>query len=123
MNIKKFAQITNLSPYTLRYYEKIGLILNLERDGSGYRRYSEKDIEWIEFLKKLKATGMPLKTMKTFAQLRNTGEKTASSISARIIILEEHEKKLQKDLLETQNFLDNIKNKIKFYKKQLQIKK
>lgn len=121
MNIKQFAKITNLSPYTLRYYEKIGLILNLKRSSNGYRCYSEKDAAWVEFLKRLKETGMPLSQAKTFAQLRKAGE-NVSSISSRIILLEKHQKKLQKDLLETQKFLTNIKDKIKLYKKYLQTK-
>lgn len=44
--------------HTLRYYEKIGLIVAIGRNSNGYRYYSAADIEWISFLKRLKATGM-----------------------------------------------------------------
>ena len=55
MNISEIAESTGLSAHTLRYYEKIGLILSVAKDSSGHRDYSASDLEWIEFLKKLKA--------------------------------------------------------------------
>ncbi len=58
--IQQIAKETNLSRHTLRYYERIGLILDVDRAPNGHRRYSDDDIEWIAFLKQLKATGMPL---------------------------------------------------------------
>jgi DNA-binding transcriptional MerR regulator len=118
MNIKQFAKITGLSSHTLRYYEKMSLILDIKRDTNGFRFYSENDLAWIDFLKKLKATGMPLIDMKTFAQLRRAGE-TEPSISARIAILEKHRKKIQADVIEIENFLAKVKEKIKFYQKKV----
>ena len=50
----------------------IGLVLNVVRDPKGHRDYDEKDVAWVEFLKRLKATGMPLNMMKTFG-LRMSG--------------------------------------------------
>ena len=49
--IGKVSEITGLSKDTLRYYEKIGLIKQLEKDNSGRKKSSERDIVWIEFLK------------------------------------------------------------------------
>ncbi len=43
MNIKKFSKLTEISAHTLRYYEKIGLILNVARDSNGHRDYNEDD--------------------------------------------------------------------------------
>ncbi len=68
--IGKVSQMTGLSRDTLRYYEKIGLIRHLEKDESGRKKYSEKDIEWIEFLKRLKTTKMSLKDIGKYADLR-----------------------------------------------------
>lgn len=76
MDIKTISKITGLSAHTLRYYEKIGLLLNIERDSKGYRDYSEKDVVWIEFIKRLKATNMPLNEIKKFAVLRSKGDST-----------------------------------------------
>lgn len=76
-SIQQVAKLTNISSHTLRYYERIGLILDIDRSSSGHRRYSDFDLEWISFLKQLKRTGMPLEQMKKFAELRRLGDCTA----------------------------------------------
>ena len=113
MNIKKFSKLTELSSHTLRYYEKIGLILYVARDSRGHRNYNEKDVAWVEFLKRLKATGMPLNTMRTFADLRYKGD---STVHDRLQILEDHYRKVIENigiLLEHKN---KLADKIKIYK-------
>ena len=55
--------MTEISEYTLRYYEKKELI-RVERDMAGRRVYTVSDIEWIKFIKKLKDTGMLLRNIK-----------------------------------------------------------
>jgi DNA-binding transcriptional MerR regulator len=58
LTIQQVAEITGLSEHTLRYYEKIGLIHPINRADNGHRRYSPDDTGWIDFLNKLRATGM-----------------------------------------------------------------
>ena len=87
MTINTIAKRTGLSAHTLRYYEKIGLLVNIRRDSKGHRQYGESDMVWIEFIKRLKATSMPLKEMKRFADLRSRGDAT---IDDRLTILENH---------------------------------
>ena len=60
MIIGEFSRLTGISAYTLRYYEKKGL-LHVERDGAGRRDYREADVEWVKFIKRLKDTGMLLR--------------------------------------------------------------
>lgn len=74
---QQMATITGISAHTLRYYEKINLLLDIARDKNGYRRYSKADVEWVGFLCQLKATGMPLAQMQVFAELRHQGGHTA----------------------------------------------
>ena len=62
-SIGEFSKATGLGIHTLRYYEHENLIIPL-RNSSNRRRYSEKDIAWIAFIKRLKATGMPIKEIK-----------------------------------------------------------
>ena len=57
MHIKAFSQMCGLSAHTLRYYEKIGLLSAVERTDSNHRRYSERDVAWINFIKRLKEIG------------------------------------------------------------------
>ena len=63
-----------ISAHTLRYYEKIGLLPAVERTDSNHRRYSERDVAWIAFIKRLKATNMPLSEIQRYAELREQGE-------------------------------------------------
>lgn len=58
--IQQVAALTHLSEHTLRYYERIGLLDPIYRASSGHRRYSTHDIGWIEFLIRLRTTGMPI---------------------------------------------------------------
>ncbi|MCP1224670.1 MerR family transcriptional regulator [Sebaldella sp. S0638] len=117
--IGKVSQMTGLSRDTLRYYEKIGLIRHLEKDESGRKKYSEKDIEWIEFLKRLKTTKMSLKDIGKYADLRYEGDETSGERKKMLTkqlekIMEEIEK-----LMETKQILiwkiktyDEIEKKI-----------
>lgn len=77
MNIKTFAEQTGVSAHTLRYYEKIGL-LQVQRTQSGHRVFSDKDLEWITFILRLKDTGMPLEDIQKYAEFRSQGGKTQS---------------------------------------------
>ena len=65
-----------LSADTLRYYEKIGLLNNVQRNSSGHRVYSAKDVKWFEFVIRLKETAMPLEEILEYARLREQGSST-----------------------------------------------
>ena len=77
MNIKTFSNSIELSVYTIRYYEKIGLFHNIQRNASGHRAFTKDDIAWAKFIKRLKDTGMPLSTIRQYAILREEGDYTA----------------------------------------------
>ena len=81
------AQRCGLTAHTLRYYERIGLIHAVARGTDGHRRYSAHDLAWVDFLTRLKATGMPISRMLEFAVLRREGD---SSVPARRALLEAH---------------------------------
>ncbi len=114
MKIKRISQLTGLSAHTLRYYEKIGLLLNIERDSKGYRDYSEKDLVWIEFIKRLKATNMPLNEIKRFAEFRSKGD---STINDRLKILENHQSRVNEQMDNLSIHQKKIKEKIELCKK------
>jgi DNA-binding transcriptional MerR regulator len=85
--IEEVAKQTGLTAYTLRYYERIGLIAAVGRSTSGQRRYAASDMAWIAFLLRLRTTQMPIGMMQTFATLRSRGDAT---IPARRQLLENH---------------------------------
>ena len=113
LTIQDVAARTGLSSHTLRYYERIGLIQPVERADSGHRRYSEHDVGWIEFLKKLRATGMPIREMKQYADLMLQGDHTAG---ARRRILEQHGERMRAQIDELNDCLSCIEWKIAHYK-------
>lgn len=113
MNMKKFSDVVGLSSYTLRYYEKIGLLKHVQRNSSGHRVYSNRDIDWVNFIKRLKDTGMPLEEIQKYASLRALG---AQTLSARQELLETHREKLKEHIQQEVEHLDALEVKIDLYK-------
>jgi DNA-binding transcriptional MerR regulator len=113
-SIQQVAKMTGLSTHTLRYYEKIGLIKNVQRDQTGYRQYTDVDLAWIQFLIRLRVTGMPMLKMKQFSDLRQKGD---STITARKELLEEHYKDVLGKIEELELNSQRIEEKIAHYKK------
>ena len=68
--------LVGLSADTLRYYEKIGLLKNVQRNSSGHRVYTAKDVKWLEFVIRLKETAMTLEETSEYARLREQGSST-----------------------------------------------
>ncbi|MCL1981388.1 MAG: MerR family transcriptional regulator [Proteobacteria bacterium] len=110
-SIGKFSQMMGVSIYTLRYYEKLGLIVPVRRD-NGQRRYSENDVTWLQFIKRLKATGMPIKEIQTYAELRSNGDSTMPQRMEMLVI---HRTALKEEIAKLQEHLENLDNKIDYY--------
>lgn len=110
--IQQVAKITNLTVHTLRYYERIGLLPPVTRTANGYRQFSAVDIEWIHFLTRLRDTGMPIRKMRQFAELRYCGSET---VSERRMLLQEHWEEVNKHILELQQNVKAIEDKINYY--------
>lgn len=87
LSIDEVAKRTGLTAYTLRYYERIGLIAPVGRAAGGQRRYAASDMAWIEFLLRLRSTHMSIGKMQSFAKLRGAGD---STVPDRRQMLEEH---------------------------------
>jgi len=113
MSIAGAAQATGLTAYTLRYYEQIGLIAPVERR-SGARRYSPDDMGWLEFLVRLRATGMSMRDMQRYAQLRRQGN-TPASLAERQTLMEGHAQRVEADMRVLGETLEYIRKKIHIY--------
>ncbi|MGF1716855.1 MerR family transcriptional regulator [Photobacterium chitinilyticum] len=113
MNMREFSERTKLSSHTLRYYEKIGLLNNVQRNSSGHRVFTTKELDWVNFIIRLKETAMPLDTILHYSNLRALGE---STITARKTLLEEHRHKLQSQIENQLQHLNALETKIDFYK-------
>lgn len=113
MNMREFSDRVELSAYTLRYYEKIGLLKHVQRNTSGHRIYSKKDIDWVNFIKRLKDTGMPLEEIQKYASLRELGAQTAQERQA---LLEAHQRNLIEHIWQQNEHLKALDEKINLYK-------
>lgn len=112
LTIQEAASETGLSEHTLRYYERIGLIEGVDRAKNGHRRYTEQDLGWIEFLKCLRNTGMPVAQMLAFSELARSGDHT---IDARLELLNAHRSAVLQEIEELHQHLAKIEHKIDFY--------
>ncbi len=115
-SIGEFSKLTNLGIHTLRYYEHEGLITP-ERNASNRRCYSDKDLTWIEFIKRLKDTGMPIKEIKHYAELRATGDPT---LSERMEMLVQHRQALNDQIAQLQEHKTKLDEKIEFYRNEIE---
>jgi DNA-binding transcriptional MerR regulator len=112
LTIQEVADRTGLSTHTLRYYERIGLIHPVDRASSGHRRYSASDVGWLDFMRCLRSTGMPIREVKRYSELFAEGDRT---LAERRALLEAHRRRIEEDMRELAKNLEAIKYKIAYY--------
>ena len=115
MKIGEIANKTNLPASTIRYYEKKELI-KVDRDKNGRRYYKESDIEWIKFIRRLKETGMLIKDIQHYSELRYVGSIT---MPERLQILQLHRNYVLEQQLKWTEYLQNLDDKIEFYQQSI----
>ena len=113
LTIAQAAEEAGLSVHTLRYYERAGLLTPIERNGSGHRRYSAEDVGWIVMCTRLRATGMPIRRIREYAELVRAGE---GNEAERLALLEAHRADVKRQLAETRRNLEAIDYKIDLYR-------
>lgn len=113
LTITEVSKRTGLTAYTLRYYERIGLIAPIARAGGGQRRYAASDMDWLEFLIRLRATDMPIHRMQAFARLRSEGNRTAGE---RRHMLDQHLTEVMAQIQALQQSAQVLQDKIVFYR-------
>ena len=110
-SIGEAAAKCGLSQHTLRWYERIGLLANIERGGDGRRRFSERDLDWLSLLTKLRATGMPVRDMRRYAELVRSGAGQAE----RVELLKKHRAEVRRALASQRECLRLLDAKIGHY--------
>src|SRR5690606_21147497 len=111
--IAKVARRTGLTPHTLRYYEREGLLLReVDRSATGHRLYHEDDISWIKMITRLRATGMPIREVRRYADLARAGDATREE---RLELLRAHRQRVVEWLATVEEHLKAIDYKIEFY--------
>lgn len=118
MNIKKAAELFDLSVDTLRYYERIGVIPPVNRNASGYRDYTTNDLNWIYLAKRLRNAGLSIESLIEFAQLAQKRKEFDVS-AAQKQILNEQLAELDTKIQELQKVRELLLYKIETYDEHL----
>jgi len=114
LTIQEVAKATMLTPHTLRYYERIGLIHPIQREENTRRHYTADDVGWIEFILKLRATGMSIKDMQRYAELQRQGDET---LPERVEMLKSLRDSVEARIEELNEHLKLVHYKIDYYQK------
>ncbi len=112
MKIAEVSEQYGISPDTLRYYERIGLIQSVSRNANGIRDYREVDIRRVEFIKCMRSAGLPIEVLIEYVGLVQQGDET---IEARKEILKEQREHLAAKVKEMRATLDLLDHKIEVY--------
>jgi DNA-binding transcriptional MerR regulator len=114
LSIAEAAKRTGVSVHTLRYYERAGLVVTPpNRTAGGRRRYQKLDLEWITVCTRLRATGMPIKAIRRYAELVSAGH---GNEKERLALMEAHRADVLAKLAELQQNLQLIDHKIDVYR-------
>lgn len=111
MSIAEVANLLDVSPHTLRYYERVGLI-SVARDGAGRRRYDAEDVRRLVFLTRMRLSGMPMRDLVHYVALVDAGEAT---VPERLDMLLEHRDMIRRQLRELTLSLAATEYKIATY--------
>ncbi|WP_327094860.1 MerR family transcriptional regulator [Nocardia vinacea] len=119
LSIGEAARRTGVSVHTLRYYERAGLVITpIDRTASGRRRYHQLDLDWIYVCTRLRATGMPIQTIRRYAELVAAGN---GNEPERIALMEAHRAEVVAKLAEIQENLALIDRKLDIYRGRIAI--
>ncbi len=116
MRISEVSKHFDISPDTLRYYERVGLIPAVNRTESGIRNFNQTDIEWVEFIKCMRSAGLTIEVLTEYVELVQQGDPTNE---ARKQILINQRDELVRKMEEMQKTLDLLNYKIEVYEKAL----
>lgn len=110
--IKTMAQKAGLTEYTLRYYEREGLLPPVGRDENGRRRFSDRDLDWISLVCCLRDTGMSIAEIRRYIDLCKEG---SSTVPDRRQLLIDHKAYIEKKIGQFERYARKIDGKIEYY--------
>lgn len=110
-SIGEVAKRMGITTHTLRYYEKEGLLPRIRKNSSGARRFNDGDLLWLKILESLKATGLSLKDIKYYLELKLQGDKT---LSERKQIFLKQKERLEEQIKALGDCIEKVNFKIKY---------
>ncbi len=112
MTIKEISIKYNITPDTLRYYERVGMIPPVSRTAGGIRNYNEDDEKWVELAKCMRSAGLPVEAMIEYVKLFKEGD---STLFERLRLLTEQREKLLEQKKQIEETIDRLNFKISRY--------
>ena len=119
MTITEVSKKYDMTPDTLRYYERIGLIPPVNRNGSGIRDYTEEDCKWVHFMKCMRGAGLSIEVLIEYVAMFQKGN---STIKARKELLIEQRSRLDEKIKEMQQTYARLDKKIDGYEERVFVK-
>lgn len=116
-SISEAAKKLNLTAYTLRYYDKEGLLPFVERSPSGTRQFKDSDIDALKIIECLKSTSMPIKEIKHFIDWCSMGD---STLQERYDMFLERKAIVAAQIIELEQAMELIEHKCHYYKTALE---
>lgn len=110
--IGEVVGLLGVAPSTLRYYDKEGLLPNLERTSGGVRRFTEKDLETFRFIDCLKCSGLSIRDIREYLHLVEAGDAT---IDERLQMLLRQRETVREQMARLQRTLDLLDYKCWYY--------
>ncbi|MEU8038615.1 MerR family transcriptional regulator [Streptosporangium sp. NPDC049078] len=111
MTIAEVADLLDMSPHTLRYYERIGLV-EVARDAGGHRSYDAETVRRLVFLTRMRLSGMAIRDLQHYVRLADEGDDT---VPERLDLLLEHRETIRRQLKELTLSLAATEYKIATY--------
>ncbi|MFW2487988.1 MerR family transcriptional regulator [Clostridium chromiireducens] len=115
-SIKEVAEKFNISSYTLRYYEREGLIPSVQRNDNGRRVYTDIDLGWLQLVCCMRATGMSISYIKNYVNLCTEGIDT---LPERRNIMIEQKEILKEEIRKYTELLELVEMKLDYYDKKI----
>lgn len=112
MTIKEVCEKFDITPDTLRYYERVGVIPDVHRTKGGIRDFTDEDVAWVENAICMRSAGVPVEMLIEYVRLYQEGDGT---FQARRDVLEEARQEVQKNIEKYQATLDRLNFKISRY--------
>jgi DNA-binding transcriptional MerR regulator len=113
LTVAEAAREAGVTAHTLRYYDRAGLLARVERNGAGHRRFTAEDIDWVVMVTRLRATGMPIRAIRQYAELVREGE---GNEAQRLALLEAHRERVLEQLADIRRNLELVDYKIGLYR-------
>ena len=119
--IGELANLVELSPRTIRYYEEIGLLNSVKRIEGGKRVFTDKDFQRLKFIQRLKDLGLALSEMhelEDIYQIHRTNRKVLlrllELLDNHVVKIDERINNLIRLKADILNYKENIRQKLNF---------